>query len=481
MSARRRQGAGAPWARSAVLAALAAGLPACSDAASSTPSRNPSPGQQSSWADLPALAHPDPELQALGMREQTLERLCARGRQDSFAFALCQSERPELTSLESLLALVDLQEKRAFALTANSTSLVAMSVSAINPRIIVFPRVDGQRERPPAMTALGFVRGEHFVELVSRDLSSGELNFYLLRFEQQCSYQAEGCDLASLLTEAIERDWTAYSIYDHEDLEGTAFDCLSCHQPKGHGTPKILRMQELDSPWMHWFPQRFVQQTDSDRVLTAQFAAAHSHDLNYGGVPVATIVSALDEGSGAQLEALLRAEGFAEQPNAFDGQIAKEMSAGASPTWQERFDAHRRGEAIAVPYPHLDVTDASKRDAATSSYVAVVQGQAPRESLLDLRDVFSEDAKTKLSFLPSPDADGKTVLLQMCSRCHDGRGNPSLGKNRFNVLALDAMPRAMKDTAIARINDTGALRMPPWRSGSLTPETQQAAILELQK
>ena len=82
------------------------------------------------------------------------------------------------------------------------------------------------------MTAVGFVRGEQFVEIVSRDPTTGDPNFYLLSFEQECSYEG-GCDLASLLTEEIEHDWTAYSIYDQDDLEGTSIDCNSCHQPAG--------------------------------------------------------------------------------------------------------------------------------------------------------------------------------------------------------------------------------------------------------
>jgi mono/diheme cytochrome c family protein len=463
----------------ALTGALCALAVACSDGA---PPPAPAPAATSPWASLPPLAHAEPELQRLGTREAAIARVCGRGRGDAFAAALCSSaEPPEITDLRGLLQLAGLGEERAFALTGNSTSLVAMSVSAINPRMIVFPRVDSQRQRAGAMTAVGFVRGEQFVELVSRDAISGDLNFYLLSFEQRCSYEPRGCDLASLLTEEIEQGWTAYSVYDQEDLEGTSFDCLSCHQPQGYGTPRMLRMQELASPWMHWFPQRFVQQTESDRLLTAQFAATHQHDSHYGGIPVPVIANALDEGSGAQLEALLRAEGFAEQPNPFDGHIAKEMSAGSSATWQTRFDTHLRGEAIAVPYPLVDVTDAAKRDAASNSYLAVAQGLAPRETLLDIRNVFSQDASAKLSFVPSAGADGKTVLLQMCSRCHDGRGNPNLSKNHFNVLKLPELSRAAKDLAIARINDTGSARMPPVRSGVLTPESAQAAIVELQK
>lgn len=438
--------------------------------------------QPTDWAKLPAVAKPDAELGALGSRQTTLDRLCARQRGDAFAKLLCGGgRRPEIRDFVELLELVGLNEQRAFALTGNSTSLLAKSVSGLNPRILVFPRVDEELRRPDSMIALGFVRGEQLVELVSRDPSTDDFNFYLLSFEQACSYQSDGCDLAARLTEEIEHDWTAYSVYDQDDLEGTSVDCNSCHQPNGFGSKRFLRMQELTSPWLHWFPQRFGQRTDSDRVLLQQFSETHAGDEQYGGVPVATIANAVDEGSGAQLEALVRAEGSQEQPNPFDPQIVTEMKTGASPTWQARFDAHLQGKAIAVPYPAIDVTDIAKRQAAAQSYRDVVAGTAPRESLLDIRDVFSSDAMAKLSFTPQPAASGSTVLLQMCARCHDGRGNPSVGKNRFNVLQLSALSRQEKDLAIARLNDAGEARMPPWRTGSLTTESIQAATAELQK
>jgi len=469
--------------------ALALAIVSASGCGSREPDRSPGGPQAGAggtggtdWSALPPVTHPDAELAGLGARGVTIERICARGHGDAFATALCGAGgRPDVRDMVALLALAGLESERAFALTANSTSLVASSVSAINPRLLVFPRLRSDQERAATMTSIAFVRGEQFVEIVSRDPLTDDLNFYLFAFEQACSYEAPGCDLVSLLTEEIEHDWTAYSVYDQDDLEATSFDCLSCHQPGGWGTKRILRMQELASPWMHWFPQRFAQRTDSDRILGAQFAEAHQTDTQYGGIPTTVIMNAIDEGSGAQLETLLRAEGFSDQPNPFDGQIAAEMKSGESPTWQARFDAHLRGEAIAVPYPLLEVTDQAKRAAAVRSYLDVIGGTSPRESLLDIRQIFSDDAAQKLSFVPQPAADGRTVLLQMCARCHDGRGNPDLNKNLFDVRRLDEMSRGAKDLAIERINASNATRMPPWRAGSLTPEAIQAATAELEE
>lgn len=434
------------------------------------------------WVKLPAVTIPDVELGQLGSRQQTIDRVCARKRGDAFAKVLCgAARRPEIRDFAELLELVGLDEQRAFALTGNSTSLLARSVSALNPRILVFPRVDDELHRPDTMTAIGFVRGEQLVELVSRDPSTDDFNFYLLSFEQSCSYQAGGCDLAARLTEEIEHEWTAYSVYDQDDLEGTSLDCNSCHRPSGIGSKRILRMQELASPWLHWFPQRFGQRTESDRVLLEQFTKTHGGDKQYGGVPIQVIANAVDEGSGAQLEALVRAEGSSDQPNPFDPQIANETKNGNSPIWQARFETHLAGKAILVPYPAVDVTDESKRKAAAQSYADVVAGAAARASLLDIRDIFSNDAMAKLSFIPQPGASGNTILLQMCARCHDGRGNPTLAKNRFNVFGLSALSPAEKELAIARLSEPGLTRMPPWRVGSLTADSIAAATAELQK
>lgn len=469
----------APWSLAAA-AVLVIGAPiACVPVPGDPPSGG---GTAVDWSKLPAVVSPDPELVLLGTRQQKYDQLCATPRGDSFFKVMCGSgKRPDIPDLAALLRLVALDQDRAFALTGNSTSLVSMSVSALNPRIIIFPRVGENLERPPNLTAIGFVRGEQFVEVVSRDTSSGDLNFYLINFEQECNYRGT-CGLSDLLTEDVEHKWTAYSVYDQQDLEKTSFDCQSCHQTGGFGSKRMLRMQELTSPWLHWFPQRFVQRTDSDRILLAQFSQTHAGDRQYGGVPTSVIANAVDEGSGAQLEALVRAEGFPDQPNPFDAAIVREAASGAaSPTWQARFDVTLRGDAIAVPYPRPDVSDEAKRTAAARSYQDVVGGRAARESLMDIRQIFSQDAIEKLGFVPKPGADGKTVLLQMCSRCHDGRSNPALMRSRFDVKKLDQMSRMEKDLAITRMKAPRESRMPPWRMGTLTPESLQAATALLEQ
>lgn len=438
--------------------------------------------QNDDWSALPDVQHPDPALLGFATREQQYERLCSSGRDDDFLRRVCQAERPAITSLKELIALLGLHENSAFALTSNSTSLVMRSVSAVNPRAIIFPKVIVDDTPPEELNIVSFVRGEPFVEIATRN-ASGDYNFYLMVFERECDYEGE-CDVASRFTEEIESGWTAYSIYPDEDLKDTPLDCISCHQPAGHGTPTILRMQEFRSPWLHWFPQKFAQRTQSDIVLLPQFLEAHSVDENYAGIPISTIETAVSEGSGAHLEDLLRAEGQADQPNVFDPLIEREIAeSGQSSRWEALYAAFLEGEAISVPFPGLDPTDPGLRQAATQSYVSVVTGSAARESLIPLHDLFTDEARALLGIVPPVDADGRTVLNVACGRCHNGRSDPSLARSSFNVKALDEMSREMKDWAIEKMvaaPDSPHV-MPPSRFGPLPPDAIQKAVQELQK
>ena len=55
-----------------------------------------------------------------------------------------------------------------------------------------------------------------------------------------------------------------------------AANCSQCHQPGGPGTPKILRMQELQFPWIHFL----FNEPQGNTYLRSDFHAAH------GGVRV---------------------------------------------------------------------------------------------------------------------------------------------------------------------------------------------------
>jgi hypothetical protein len=481
----RRRSLGARRVRAAPLSAVvlaSAGLLllSCSDEASESP-QAPETEAQDAWSSLPEVSSPDPDLAGFPTRQAQYERLCSRAIEDDFLRRLCTTPRPEITSLKELLAFLDLDHNAAFAFTANSTSLVMRSVSSVNPRAIIFPRVMVDNTPPEELNIVSFVRGEPFVEIATRS-TAGDYNFYFMVFERACDYEG-GCDLASLFTEEIESGWTAYSIYADEELKDTPLDCISCHQPGGHGTPTILRMQEFRSPWLHWFPQKFAQRTPSDVVLLPQFLEAHAVDEHYAGIPIATIETAVVEGSGAHLEELLRAEGQAEQPNVFDPLIEREIAeSGESGRWDALYAAFLQGDAISVPFPGLDPTDPTLREAAVRSYVDVVTGNAPRESMQSMNGLFSSEARELLGIVPPTTADGQTVLNVACGRCHNGTADPALVRSAFNVKALDQMSREVKDWAIERLqmDPNDPLVMPPARFGPLPPEAIAKAVEVLQ-
>lgn len=467
------------WGIAAPLLLSLVGAPGCSQ-----PTEHPEPEgteePSDPWAELPQIEPLAPELASFRTRTEQFNHVCSLEREDDFLRHLCASPRPVLEGLKDLLALLGLDEGGVFALTANSTSLVMRAVSAVNPRAIIFPpATDGTA--PDELNIVSFVRGEPFVEIAARN-ERGDYNFYLLTFERECNYTG-GCDLASLFTEEIESGWTAYSVYSERELRDTPLDCLSCHQPGGNDTPTILRMQELRSPWLHWFPQKFAQRTESDLVLLPQFLEAHSVDQNYAGIPINTIETAVSEGSGAHLEELIRAEGQADQPDVFDPLISRELrDNGSSERWNALYSAFLAGDAISVPFPGLDPTDPELRSAAVQSYVNVVTGASDRSTLVNLYDLFTDDARYRLGIVPPPDADGQTVLHVACARCHNGRAGPELRRSRFNVRALGEMSREMKDLAIDRMQQPhGAPTvMPPERFGPLPPDAISRAIEALQ-
>src|SRR4029077_13249120 len=161
----------------------------------------------------------------------------------------------------------------ALAVSGHSTGVGARSVSAINPRVIVSQldlygrNADGTKAE---LNALAFTRGEQLVELVSRDLTDGDVNFYVAAFRQACNEAEEGCGPADLLTPDIERNWTELSVYDELDVTNTVIDCAPCHQPSGPGTRKLLRMQEIAAPWTHWFSD----DTEGGLALLDDYVAA---------------------------------------------------------------------------------------------------------------------------------------------------------------------------------------------------------------
>jgi len=157
---------------------------------------------------------------------------------------------------------------------------------------------------------------------------------------------------------------------------------------------------------------------------------------------------------------------------------------GESATWRELYQRAQRGDAIAVPYHDVKVTDPDKLARMTAAYQAYRAGDLPRAELPDIRDVYPDDPRrlAAMGMMTEPDADGATVLLQACGQCHNARLDQTLSRANFRA-DLEGMTRAAKDAAIERLelplDDPRA--MPPALLRTLTPEARRRAIEALQR
>jgi hypothetical protein len=454
------------------------------------PERPPAAGPPPATPAPPPPAAPgasaDPDyFEHLPKHEAQLKILCDRKGQDTVSKAFCAKPGgPKLTGLADVLAAVGLSFKDrtkgngtggnpGFAITGHSSSLVMRTVTAANPRAIVFtppPAVGASA----AYVAMGFTRGEQLIEFATRDPETGEPAFYLLKYEQPCN-ATKSCGAKDLVGPATESGWTNWTLYEDEDLGNTPMDCLRCHQPNAKQKP-FLRMQERTDPFTHWFSAS----RDGGRALLADYHGVHGHGEDYGPIPAA-LVDASDPALLARFVDQNNA-GLA-QPNAFDSAaIEREVRSssalqptvndppGKSATWQKLFDGALGGAAIRPPYHDVKVASAPAVEAFGQGYRAMLTGTA--SAPLDVRALFVDGAKVDLGLRPKPGASGADILKQMCGECHNSRLDPAVSRARFDATRLDQMSPGEKSVAAARLGLPAGdrLRMPPAVFGELSTE-----------
>jgi hypothetical protein len=478
------------------------GLAACTAAIGKDPSggngSNFDPGHVDSGpAGDPLDSETDPLSSANGILQgaQQMAALCARHNGDAVSNAFCASATPPtITSLVELQTLLGLDFKAgntsngqngnpAFVLTGHSSSLVTKFTSAINPRAIIFtpPKSTGRANNPQPLAsfvAMGFVRGEQFVELISNDPTAnngaGGLNFFLFKFQQACNGTTNGCMYDDVLTPKVESGFTGYTLYQEVDIKNTIFDCNQCHQTGGPNTAKILRMQELQNPWGHFFRNN----RPNGQALLADFAAAHDVSETYAGIPGAAITNS----DPAQLEGLVENQGFQAQPNEFTTNVI--LDQGADPPWMTLYNNSMASKDIPPPYHENRITDPAKLAAATSAYKSAMSGTP---LAIDIRDVFLDSAAQDMSFRPASSlvtaGNGKGIMVQICQQCHNPSLDQTQSRAKFDVTKLDTMPRDEKDKAILRLSLSPDVfrRMPPPRFRALSANEVNLVTQELMK
>ena len=512
---RRALGA-AVWVATATVA-CSAGLPPPptpkepADSAPNAPSARlestsePSPASTGSEPLVPTQVaeiapHPAADLFAgLPTGDAQRQRLCRRGHADHVAQMWCREGGATITGLVELQRQLGIAYDQpglhtrmnmsgngragnpAFAFLGHSTSLMARLVSPINPRVIVFsPPANGASsdyvppekfQKDPRFVALAFTRGEQIVELIDRDPIGGDLRFFVLRYEQACNDRPGGCDNYDLFTPATETDWLRVSLYDDSDLENTPGDCNVCHQPDGHGTPRKLLMQAQRTPWTHYFRNN----REGGLRQIWRYQQAHAADEAYAGIAGSDVRFSDPQ----LLEGLVENEGFMAQPISLHaywqkwGVPAAALAANPelSSTWKRERGRALLGMIPAVPFVVVDFVDEERMQRAAQAYREVMAGRAERDHTPDLADMHRADVLSHVSLAPPADADGRTILMSMCRRCHNPTRNPGSSRARFDVDRLDTLPTIELLRARQRLRSPprNPGHMPPARFGRLTP------------
>jgi len=413
---------------------------------------------------------------------------------------LCATPAPALGGLADLYRAVGVGPDSGglAAVATHSLGLSARTVSALNPRVVAFPRYSPL----PAdrIAAAAFSRVEPFVEMVGYDAATNDFNFYLLAFQPACGAR---CAPADLLTDRLESGWTGWTLYADRDLEDTPLDCSSCHHPGGAGAPRRLLMRQIDGPWMHWGDFRGVTPptacTDASGATTLVDGtiAADGADLlrqvdgpdgRHGGVAVADLLAAP---SGYDLSSFIyyaagQADGPGDvpclapdcpfsEPDPFPSEqilcdrLLTGRADGAGGAW-DRYRAGVRARGLPAPYFDLDVLDAPARATAGVDFAAFVADASGGDAFTKLSGLIAPGAARAIGFVPDDDASADVLLRTMCARCHDGRADAALARSRFDATALDRLDAAGSAEVLRRTSlpRTSPARMPPLRSGELS-------------
>jgi hypothetical protein len=467
-------------------------LPVFTDGAS-TPQQSAQILQPSAFPDEQKLFEQLPQGPA------SFQTFCPQGDKDKVSLTFCVTNPPTLTGLKDLQTVLGLNFTNpqggngtggnpAFTLTGHSSSLVMRNVTSINPRALIFtPNVTVPNPTSP-YTAMGFTRGEEFVEIMSFDPSQGQLNAYLVVFKKACNL-TNTCTWFDLETPEVEKNWVSYSVYEDsgagDPTGNTMLDCQQCHQQGGTSANPILRMQEITSPFTHFFSSK----TEGGSALLSDFHGAHGTNEDYAGIPAAM----LDQSDPSLLAALVTNAGFGTQPNAFPSatieaevkassplQPSDNIVAGLSATWQMLYNGFVAGLFIAPPYHDVKITDPARLAAMTKAYQDAVAGVIAPEKMPDIRGAFTTDPKALADMgihIQQGLTDPMKILTNACIQCHNSNLDQTISRSNFNVQTFANMSRAEKDIAVLRINlPVGALgTMPPTRFRELLP-TERALL-----
>jgi hypothetical protein len=136
---------------------------------------------------------------------------------------------------------------------------------------------------------------------------------------------------------------------------------------------------------------------------------------------------------------------------------------------------------MAAPYFDGHITDPAAVATATQAYVDFIAGNIPVDQAPDMSDVLLTEAYPYMSFAPAPGLDARGILTHMCKHCHNSSLDQTITRALFNAENLDAVPQAIKNEAIRRLQlpDDDIQKMPPVRFHTLSDAEIDLVIDEL--
>jgi hypothetical protein len=380
-------------------------------------------------------------------------------------------------------------DPRRIAATAHSLSLSGRSVSAANPRVMVFADTNA----PDGFTyegivATAFARGQQLVELVALDPTTYEYNFYLLSFEQACN--ASRCTPEDLLGPSVESGWLDWTLYSDSDLQDTALDCLTCHRPFGADSHKQLLMRQVTDPWMHWgdfrggdedmCPEKPPAGAPRQVVATADgldlLRTLEGETGTYAGLPVGELHAA-ESGEAlsdflVDAEVLITASPLPPHPYGQLGMQTREtlcerFYTGESPTWEED---RRTAQAGGFPFPYYapDVLDTERRSELLAGRQVLWQRERERDAFEVAASWLATDVPAAVGFVPRETDEAPDILRGMCGRCHAASTDSALARARFNAEAETIEPATFGEVATRLALPARSPKiMPPRPAGEL--------------
>lgn len=375
-------------------------------------------------------------------------------------------------NLRQLVRLNGRQGNPEWTLVGSASSLGRREANNLNPRAIIF-----DKPRNQGLMAMGFVRGDQFVEMIAQDHVTDELHFFLLTYQRACDLN-NSCSARDRFSEETENDWLSYTLYSDEELKNTIFDCLQCHQsgtPESPGSKRSLLMQEFESPWEHWFMHRDRARA---REMMVDYFDAHGTEERYAGIPPALIGG----GDPRALQDFIIDNGFGD---GFDTEKSRQEARRSGRFTDGNLrELNEAGKIIQPPTRLLGraTMDNAKRIANIQGYKDFRAGLRSDPPIMT--DSFPDSASGLADHYlrVTPGASGETIILQSCTQCHANHLDQTISRARFDVNSLSSMSDEELQVAQARINlaEDHLKVMPPTRFRTLSTDERARAVAYLQ-